>query len=369
MESTPSQPTDPVSTSEAPKQSFWKRAWIKTKEFIERINIVHRISAIVGQVGRFINSSQGSLFLFLLVPTVISAVGLIWHNVHVLGTAGIIWMCIWLTLFAVAIWISENLEKWSEWTTAGTQLLEQTKGQWPALAANWLMKKMSEYCFTFAGIAITVGFIFTQIHLWFIRGFSSGFFSHNLVGWIIFGLLPTIIGRLSDAARKLDEAKKTGQNVILIGIAQFYISFVLLITGAIGGAQAFEPLYYIKRRPWEIIQHDLLSVPYADSYSYAIKDGMGSVTFLIFYFFIPAYLVLTSWLGIQALKAGEAIKSYSKGTFYWIIALNVPLVIIGLIAGWNEGWVQTVLGVLLLIIIWMVEQLGHLYHWIVGLFS
>lgn len=369
MESNPSQPTKPESTADVPKQSFWNQAWIKTREFIDRINIVHRISALVGQVGRFINSSQGSLFIFLLIPTAISVAGLFWSNVHVLSTAGIIWMGIWLTLFAVSIWISENLEKWREWTAVGTKLLEYTEGDWLAIAANWLMKKMSEYCFTFAGVAITIGFVFTQLHLWFIRGFASGFFSHNWVGWVVFGLLPAILGRLTDVARKLDEAKQTGQNVILLGIAQFYISFVLLITGAIGGGQAFEPMYYIKRRPWQIIQHDLLSVPYADSYSYAIKDGMGAVFFLIFYFFIPAYLLLTSWLGIQALKAGETIKSYNKGTFYWLIVLNLPLVVIALIAGWNEGWVQTVLGLLLLIIVWIVEQLGDLYHWIVGLFN
>lgn len=354
-------------TGAEPKSNLWQKIMKFTRDVIARLNILDRISLLVERISRFLSSGEGTLFIFFIIPISLSVAGLIWNNARLLSIAAIVWMGIWLAFFSVSIWVSNNLEEFSKWIKAGAVVSEALEKNWLANAAHWLMKKMSEFSFTFAGVAISIGFISTQLHILFLRDFASGFFSNNLVGWGLFGLLPIIIGRISDMARKLNKAKQTGKSVILLGVLQFYISFVVLITTAIGGVTAFRAIYQIKRKPWEIIVHDILSVSYSESFSYAIREGMGSFFFLLFYFFIPVYLLWLSWISIKSFRTGNDSK-YSKNTFYWLITVNIPLILMALIVSWNEGWIEAVFSFFIVAIAWLVLQLTNLYHWVADFF-
>ena len=330
---------------------------ISLKIWLLNLDALSAIGRSIAKGIRFLytNTTQSSWFLAGLV--LLSVTGIFMHNVRLISLAGLIWVSIWLGLFSVAVfihWIVENaadlLRPRVEEDSIIDKLIEE--------ALQYTRKST----FTVAGLIISIGHMFAQIHIKSASDMPDPLLTFDVSSWRswLYVVGAPVLGNVIDYFNK-NNVRTRGGVMFLLGLFQFYSSFVILSTGVLGGGAAITSIHTIVKEPWALITHDMLEVAYIDSFSHAIFQGIGSIGFGLIYLLIPISLVFFSYTAIQRGKLGVKSSVPVMG-LYSVLAVSIMFLIVGLIVSWNEGWIYRLIVVIF-------ELIKRFYYFITSLLS
>lgn len=325
------------------------------KNWLLGLDTINAIGRSIARGIRYLYTNTTQSFWFFTGLLVLSIVGMLIHNVFLISLAGLIWVSIWLGLFGVAVfikWIVENaadlLKPRVEEDSPVDKLIEE--------ALQYTRKST----FTVAGLIISIGHMFAQMHIKTASDFPDPLLTFEATSWRswLYVIGAPILGKIIDYFNK-NNIETRGGIMFLLGLLQFYSSFVILSTGLLGGGAAITAIHTIVKEPWTLFTHDMIEVEYLYSFSHIIFQEIGSIWFVLVYLLIPMTLALFSYTAIQRGKMGVKTPIPVMG-LYSVLAVSILFLIIGLIVSWNEGWIYR-----LIVIIF--ELIKRFYNFITDL--
>lgn len=343
------------------KESIWTK--------LKRLSIVNLFARIVASIYDFLINKVNFIHWLFIVPAIISIVGYMMQKCWLISLAGLIWNLLWLGLLILSISIykyidninkgaglfykaadfvdtmdkinklkSKNLNDEVKETENinkdGEKLLKIV------VLAQKILNKIHENPYTTAGLSIALANLFSVFHINASLGLIENPFNINNISWItwVFAVIAPLFGFLCD---KIGFIRTQNKFIHLLATIQFYIVFLILVTGFIGGQQSMASIYLLVRRPWDIVFHDLQF--YNESYSYFIYNGMGIYFFIFFYFLTPASIVSVSRADLLRYKNGlPGELKLPKTALYCLQYFSIFVLLISLFVGWNEGWIAAI---------------------------
>ena len=329
----------------------------KIKSWISSLDIVSGAGRLIARFVKFLRDETTISFWLLFSLVVLSLIGIYTHDVKIISLAGLIWMSIWLIFFGVAVyihWLVENV----------ASMFEPEEGK-VSSADKFIESALNftrRFTFSVAGLMISIGHLFISAHLKAASDFHESFLSFDKSSWLswLYVVGAPIIGKVIDELNKKELITRGGV-MFLLGIIQFYSSFVILFTGLLGGGMAITVVHTVVKKPWELITHDIFQVPYIDSFSHLVYQSIGGGWFIFLYLIIPTMLAYSAYIAVHREKKGTKMPIPPMG-LYSLLGISLIFLIIGLIVSWNEGWIIKTF-------IFISEILVKLYHFIMSWFS
>lgn len=296
-------------------------------------------------------------FWYALALSVFSTVAIVLYNVPLISLAGLIWMVGWLIIFCGVVFINKVLAFFDVKIPAEEKWQNLTK--WERFVLRCI-RYAQKNPFTAAAIAIAIAHAIIVLHIHAATDELYFFLTFTGRSWIslLFTVGALAAGWVTDFYNRQSKTESRGGFIYLLGFVQFYISFIVFITGLIGGEYAIKAVYTIVRTPWVLATYDFVGVEYQYSLSHTIYLGVGEYTFVFFYILLPLGLAIMSHIDLKTAKSGVR-------TFLPILALqsikwvSMLMALIGLFVSWNEGWIG-------MLVQYVINLLSSIWHGIFG---
>lgn len=355
---------------------------------LRRLSIVNLFAKVVSGIYDFLINKVNFIHWLFIIPAIISFVGYILQKCWLSSLAGIIWDILWLGLLLLSISIYkyiDGINKGAGLFYKAADLIDKvdkinrlksnhSKNEINELENNntrdekiikivvlaqKILNRIHENPYTTAGLSIALAHLFSVFHINTSLGLIENPFNINNISWItwVFAVVAPLFGFLCDKIRFVRTQSKF---IHLLATIQFYIVFLILITGFLGGQQSMASIYLLVRSPWDIVLHDLQF--YNESYSYYIYYGMGIYSFIFFYFLVPAAIISVSRADLLRYKNGlPGELKLPKTALYCLQYFSVFVLIISLFVGWNEGWIAAIFDFLGRLIGAIIQFIGGIF--------
>lgn len=357
---------DTTSTNlpESPKRSRWQRFTSQVKRLWNRLDLLTLLTRLGTAIQRWVVSSEGKVLLFFGATIGLSIYGIAQGYVRLTAGMGLFWLLFFLLIFIFAQASRNDIDSFDK------TLLDDIKLEdvaWYVLLLNetirWLIRVIRSAMNTIMAIAVSLAYIVTEIHLGAATGDLWSWTSIQEWTWLDALLLVVnpVLGISLDLWDSLKETKSRSPYVLLFGVAQFYLSGVILFTGLIGGQEALLAIHSIVDHPFQWLTDELPNVAYRESRGYQILTGIGAVPFVFFYFLLPMNGLFFAREEIKAHRniGGEPrIPLRSAQGLLWASVLFMTIVVY---VSWQQGWILAILGFILMAIQWVVQTIAGFF--------
>lgn len=274
---------------------------------------------------------------------------------------GLVWMLLWMTATLVVMGLNRLIVQFDiNWPERDPER-EKTwsPSERAAMAALRYAKKNP---FAAGGLAIAAGHVVLVVHIHAVAGLLDTFFHFTGRSWVslAFTLGAVVVGYGTDWLSRQAQKEARGGLIYLLAFLQYYLSFVVLVTGLIGGAAALFSVYQIVRMPWLLITHDMIETGYEFSYARTVLEGIGGWWFAFFYLLFPAGI---AGMAHQRLRAArEGVRTLlPRLALKALRAVSGLVGLIGLFVAWNEGWVRRFFEGIIYIIAYIIHLIASLF--------
>ena len=325
---------------------------------LSNLSVFEALDRLVRAFFGYLKEHTGPVFWTFLGLVLFSWIGIYLQQVWMISLAGLLWLLLFAILFMVVVtivWFVDFLKGLLNDLDASAvpDVYKQLAGR--------LFTFVQQFTFTAAALLVILAHLVCKIH---IAAASAPIEPVPLVGDRLFSLLWSVgaflAGLIDDFRRKQrsveQAATQGGGAVYFFGAAQLYASFIILITGLLGGGDALTAVHQVIRNPLLLVRHDLLEVDYLFSYSRTILDGLGSFFFLTFYVFLPLGVAYLAQLSIRQIRQGIKVK-FPRAALLMFRNVSYAILPVGIIVSWSEGWIGEVFRFIL-------NALGYLFYWI-----
>ncbi len=352
------------------KESLWNRIKAVVRNVWERLDFLYWLELGLERLGRFIQSYEGLALIFFGVGISISAYSIYAGKARLASGMGLLWLFLFIGLFFLFSFTKEGviavkafLNSSKDGSDGEVAIVLQSVLQFFAKAAEKVIN-------TLASLTISLAYLIGQLHLKSAAGDLDHLFvatQWSWMDWCVLVLLP-LIGLVSDAIYHLKKIVKKNSIVTVAGIAQFYFLGAMLVTGLIGGAPPLEAAGWIFEHPFEWVFSEVPNVAYEESRAFAIIKGVGVLTFVYLYFLMPVYIYSHAKDELRKEEENEATL-YSPTAARGLIGFSLIFMMIFLYVAWQQGWIVMAFEMLVIAIVWIIQQIGNVLHWLVDLFS